>query len=26
MGGVSRANMVLAGSHVGVSIGEDGPS
>ena len=26
MAAVSRANMVLAGSHAGVSIGEDGPS
>jgi transketolase len=26
MGAISRANIVLAGSHAGVSIGEDGPS
>jgi transketolase len=26
MAGISRANMVFCGSHVGVSIGEDGPS
>ncbi len=26
MGAISRANMVLSGSHAGVSIGEDGPS
>ncbi len=26
MGGNSRTNIVLAGSHCGVSIGEDGPS
>ena len=26
VGGISRANVKLAGSHVGVSIGEDGPS
>ncbi len=26
MAGISRSNMVLCGSHVGVSIGEDGPS